>query len=401
MNGVSGWSSHRRAALVAGSLAWVAGSLACNAILGNEPVSLEPPPSADRDSAVDATLGADAACSEDLTSDRKNCGVCGHDCLEGACAGGVCQPFVVSTSPSPPTILAVDEAGQVFFSTTDGAIRRCTVPRCDAPTLVTRLPLEAGSIYPSGMVARGGVVYVAEQASGSIYTCPTTGCAAPSVLVSGIPTMFGLAIDDVSIYFASVYGSFVARCALPSCAGGPIKMTQRAGYGFLGVIQDDANVYFHRGPFSDAGSYGPFTVSSVERLPKNAADAAPATLATGTFATSFYSNLAVRGDTLFIGESRADAGTGSGVLSRVSLTAPGAPVPIVSNVAPFSGLVVGERDAYWLSYADGHIRRCSLDGCAAPAIVTTAAETRYGLVQTATAVYWSDNTSSRIAGVAK
>ncbi|MBL8611706.1 MAG: hypothetical protein JNL38_30465 [Myxococcales bacterium] len=396
-----GRSVHRRAALVAGAALWVAGSLACNAILGNEPVSLEPPPSSGRDATPDVTSNSDASCSGDLTTDRKNCGACGHDCLEGACDRGVCQPFVVTTSPSPPTLLAVDEAGNVFFASVDGTIRRCTVPRCDAPTVVTRLPLEAGSIYPSGMVARGGVVYVAEQASGTIFMCAATGCAAPSVLVSGFNTIFGLAVDDTSIYFASILGSFVARCALPACAGGPIKMTQRAGYGFLGVVQDDANVYFYRGPFSDAGNYNPFTTAAVERLPKNAADAAPATLATGTFATNYYSNVAVRGDTLFIGESRGDAGAGSGVLSRVSLTAPGAPVPIVSNAAPFASLVVGERDAYWLSYADGHIRRCSIDGCAAPSIVTAAGEARYGVVQSSTAVYWSENTSSRIAGVAK
>src|SRR5204863_597521 len=42
------------------------------------------------------TLCATSNACVDLTSDAKNCGTCGHDCLGGTCMEGQCQPVLIA-----------------------------------------------------------------------------------------------------------------------------------------------------------------------------------------------------------------------------------------------------------------------------------------------------------------
>src|SRR5687767_8297244 len=39
---------------------------------------------------------------------RENCGVCGHDCGQGACNAGACSPYVIVKTTRSPWYLAVD-----------------------------------------------------------------------------------------------------------------------------------------------------------------------------------------------------------------------------------------------------------------------------------------------------
>jgi hypothetical protein len=61
--------------------------------------------------------GGGAACpgSPDLDTDRRNCGSCGHDCLEGACEGGACRPFLLESGLARPYYMELD-ATHVYFS---------------------------------------------------------------------------------------------------------------------------------------------------------------------------------------------------------------------------------------------------------------------------------------------
>jgi hypothetical protein len=56
------------------------------------------------------------ACSDDLTSDKRNCGVCGHSCLGGACVLGRCGSWVIDDA-GDVTQLATDSN---YIAWTDG-----------------------------------------------------------------------------------------------------------------------------------------------------------------------------------------------------------------------------------------------------------------------------------------
>ncbi len=56
-----------------------------------------------------------AACKADLTSDPAHCGSCNHDCLGGACAAGVCQPFVMKTNLTVANVRLRMDKDAVYF----------------------------------------------------------------------------------------------------------------------------------------------------------------------------------------------------------------------------------------------------------------------------------------------
>src|SRR5262245_28736327 len=68
-------------------------------------------------------------------SDAKNCGTCGHDCLEGGCLSGKCQPIELTEGLDQPSALALDDSG-LFFT------------RYVSPGTVESLPLEGGKPTP-------------------------------------------------------------------------------------------------------------------------------------------------------------------------------------------------------------------------------------------------------------
>src|ERR1700734_708942 len=67
-----------------------------------------------------SVVGVDAETCPDTQSDPQSCGACGHDCLGGAGAAGLCQPVVLAGHEVYPATLASDGAG-VFWANWDPA----------------------------------------------------------------------------------------------------------------------------------------------------------------------------------------------------------------------------------------------------------------------------------------
>src|SRR5215470_6311678 len=57
---------------------------------------------------LDCDLLAENGCEVDSLSDAKNCGTCGHDCLETTCANGACVPRLLASGQSDPYAIALD-----------------------------------------------------------------------------------------------------------------------------------------------------------------------------------------------------------------------------------------------------------------------------------------------------
>ena len=108
-----------------------------------------------------------------LANDSHNCGSCGHDCLGGACASGVCQPMVIAASQTAVWGIAVD-ADNVYFSRTFGSIRG-----------IARQPLAGGApitIYSSAVtqifdLALAGAKLVVDDSHQHLETLPVPGGA--------------------------------------------------------------------------------------------------------------------------------------------------------------------------------------------------------------------------------
>jgi len=61
------------------------------------------------------------ACA-DLSSDAKNCGTCGHDCLGGTCSSGICQPVMLATvTETRPSGYLYADGGKVYAVTMEWA----------------------------------------------------------------------------------------------------------------------------------------------------------------------------------------------------------------------------------------------------------------------------------------
>ena len=382
--------------------------LACNALLGNEPVSLDvldarPDPKLDAAAPSAPPPWADAsaeasACAADLARDPRNCGACGRDCLAGACSGGLCQPFVVATALPGPAHLATDDAGTLYVVTADGAVRACSTSGCGASTrVVTALGADAGNPLLTGLTARGGNVYFAGYYTNAIYACPTSGCARPTIVASGVPQPFHLQVDATNLYFVSASAPFVGRCALPSCAGGVVRMATDGLKAYYGTVADGPYVYWYGG-----GPTQQFDRSIVYRTPKTAIDAAPEVLLrdrTVKFGGPSMTNLALRDGQLYFPEDGPDALTGT--LLRFTLGSTQPPTVLVGKLPPVRGVAVDDRHVYFVSYQAGTISRCDLAGCAAPTTLATSQDTPTGPLITRDAVYWTEYSAGNIKGIAK
>lgn len=390
-----------RALAAAGALAAL--GVACNAILGNDPVALE---SSSLDAApvadarVDGGGGGDAAtCNADLASDPANCGACGHSCLGGACQGRQCQPFVVATGLAGPAHLATDGAGTLFVATNDGAVRSCPTKGCGASAAkVTELGLDGGNPILTGLAVAAGNVYFVGYYTGALYMCPTAGCARPTVITSGIPNPFHLAVDSTNVYFLSASVPYVGRCPLPSCASGAVRMGSDGLKAYYGTVAEGPYVYWYGG-----GPNQQFDHSILYRIPKTAVDGGPEALLqdrTIKFSGPTDTNLAVLGGDLYFAEDGPDSGTPAGTISRMSPPS-GAPSVVVGNLPPTRGIAVDAEHVYFVSYSSGTVSRCARAGCTTPTVLASAQDTPTGPLLTSDAVYWTEYFGGTIKGVAK
>lgn len=100
-----------RRALVFTVLTGSAAAAGCSLFVDLDALQGEGGPAVDAavdDGAADVTVDG-ASCSADTSSDPHNCGVCGHDCVGGACSAGTCSPFTFAGYQGTVSALACDE----------------------------------------------------------------------------------------------------------------------------------------------------------------------------------------------------------------------------------------------------------------------------------------------------
>ena len=179
-------------ALLATAIASVTALAACNAILGNEERELDgnllgskPDASNTPDvSVVPPSSDAGASCDADVARDPRNCGACGHDCLQGACANGSCQPFLLASGQVGPGNLVTEDGG-LYWTNNDGTVNGCTAGSCTTTTkMLTKLT--AANPVLTGLAVQGAQLYFVGYYTDSAYSCPVTGCASPQKIAGNI-----------------------------------------------------------------------------------------------------------------------------------------------------------------------------------------------------------------------
>lgn len=157
-------------------------TLACKKVLGlsGEPGAYEAqdgavpvdPEKKDAHIAIELPPDSDASCTADRLSDPQNCGSCGHDCRNGACQSGRCQPTTVVTVKDTNLTFAVRQ-GDVYAPEKDTIVRSG-----NGTTKFTVVQSGVGS-FPSVIVLSDSMVAWASYSNGFL-ACPTKGCTAGS-----------------------------------------------------------------------------------------------------------------------------------------------------------------------------------------------------------------------------
>jgi hypothetical protein len=170
------------------------------------------------------------SCAAATTTDPHNCGGCGHDCLGGACAAGVCQPVAIrpptgGRSQGPVLIaggrvvwLEVPALGNAFPVT-------CPVAGCPPPGAA---PLNAPTLntVPSGALASDGTSVFLVDDTGRVLSCPATGCSGSPAVVYGNNDVAEIAWAGGVLFLIRI-GATSGLYKLDACVSGPCTTTLR------------------------------------------------------------------------------------------------------------------------------------------------------------------------------
>ncbi len=190
-------------------------------------------------------------CMTDTQTDPHNCGVCGHDCLGGACASGQCQPFQIASGLVVRGI-ALDH--DYIYAAIGGADND---PGCAAlPQIVkfSRTDYTMTPVAPCYQGARSPLVgfylvgsYIFWEVNGDIMRSRTDGT---ETIDLGVAPGGFYAVDDQYVYFIDFGDAAHPRGVLNRMdADGQNRVVLSSDPPAIGGLAvDGTNVYFRTGP---------------------------------------------------------------------------------------------------------------------------------------------------------
>jgi hypothetical protein len=284
---------------------------------------------------VDAPADA-ASCSPDLTSDKVNCGACGHDCLGGDCHQGRCAPVLVAGGETFPAALAVDDTN-LYWTSASGALEGLrSIPKAGGfPLSVAGFDGGRGVALAT---ARGTVVFTADDDTlweGSRST-------AARLVASGLGGAAGVAADSSATYVAARTAGLVKKIVADGGSTTPLAGTQPD---VTYVLVDAAGIYW--------AGYDSMTIGITR--------SGGGTAATAQFSIEKPSSFAQDDQAVYWGERYTFAirkHSKTGGVSTTLKTVGGAPT-----------IAVHGAELFWAA-ADGTIGRMKNDGSAPETLAT-------------------------------
>jgi hypothetical protein len=121
----------------------------------------------------------------DLQSDKAHCGRCGHSCLAGDCAAGVCKAVTVIGSNAD---FAAVEGGRIYFSisgrpTVTGGMSSVKIDGTDKKTHFTPTVADTGCRGVATTATK--VFFICDESAGvrNLHSCDLSGCSSPAPIV--------------------------------------------------------------------------------------------------------------------------------------------------------------------------------------------------------------------------
>ena len=270
-----------------------------------------------------------------------------------------------------------------------------------------RIELARRQGLPTGVAVRGERVFWANQETGTVVSCPTSGCpeSGPTMLASGQSKPTGIGVNGEFVFWVAEAGAgmfSVLRCPLAGCgAEAPVALLSDSGTGYGLAVSEAA-----------------FYVAAGERLLRcPLAGCMPATaevLVTGkrisgvaVNATHFYytrlSMVSLTSSTVF---RCPVAGCGPRSADEDDLGGSG-----VWHVS----VAIDERAVYWTeskeawagvpphTFWTNRVNRCPIAGCQpyAPSTITSGEISPWGIAVDANYFYWSEYWKGRIIRTSK
>jgi hypothetical protein len=323
------------------------------------------------------------ACTSDVESDPRNCGRCAHDCNEGACQGGVCQPYAIVTGNAGPNGITVANR-TVYFTSVDDTLETCMADDCmNTLTVMTNgqatprgITSDATSIYwaNEGLVVDGGLV-------GSIATCGLLGCAGgfAHVLAPMQVGPYDVVVGSGIAYWTDNYGKAVRSCSVAGCSGEPTTLAADPTL-LSGIAIDVTSVYWAE---ESAGNIIKCPLGGCTTLTQ---------FATGQ---SQPTKLDVANDTLFWSTSGA-------IMSCPTSGCVGAPHVFASGQSSAYAIAHDATTLYWSLYEPaGKVLACTLAGCAMPTVLGALQDLPSAIAVDDSSVYWTNSGGGAVMRVMK
>ena len=348
--------------------------------------------------------GGATACSN-TDSDAMNCGTCGHACLGGDCAGGICQPFLLGTIPDPnelPRVTMLSDGNVYVFSQNGiGAPQTAWQFQSNAPSTPVEFTTGNGTVF---CVMNGRLFWVAVQTSTTIDACSLSNCPGTTAPIVTLASTDSLAIypacdpaDDEIVWITTPGSSPTRTIHRASATGANARVVSDfvfpddgTNWTFVGSAQVTNQI--DRLFFADnsADGKGSSTLFYIATKTVDATAVSVATIA-GQIDSGTFQGVLTNGTTVVFNafSPSSTSETFSAPLPNGVLSGP--PPPFVTG--SIAGGVLDQTTFYGTlsssAVPSDAIVKCPLGNCSSPTVIARGQASANSFAADATAIYWT------------
>jgi len=314
-------------------------------------------------------------------SDPLNCGTCGHNCLNGTCSGGACQPFAIASNLTGlPGPLQLDGANLYWTEADTNVLFVLNTSTLTLTPMTTNFQRTAYRPDGNTLVSKFGSSFT------TFNTCTvSTKCATLTMFSPANTTGGDFQIDESAqrLFYTDLnFPDMVQATPLTSFTPAPF-LTLPVGFNsvqMLGLI----NGFIYGMATPNAGG-PPFVLWRTA--------SAPATNTASILSTQIPGiNGGFGSYPVSANSTKIFLFTSSNTILSFPPNGSGAATPtLYFNAAAFGGMVADDNFVYWTDSTLGNVYRCPVSACPAtpgPDIIATGQAGNNTIVQDTRALYW-------------